>query len=283
MTADEYVYVDGGPNSYLSIPTYPNDGNHYFRISSAGITAHIDALYEVPGLSALKETILYIGRSNQYNTGVTASAIYAESTNGNIVYLTPGEIGLEYNGMRVVLSHDYIEIEKMNYSTHLYEGSWMTSSYIHTDGNAYVLGNATVSGTKSRVVSTDQYADRLLYCYETPTPMFGDIGEGVIADDGLCYVALDAIFAQTIATDQYQVFIQKYGHGDCWVKERNEAYFIIEGDPGLMFGWEIKAKQKDYDQLRLERTGKTIDIPEQKYAFDAALHIQNIRKEREEA
>jgi hypothetical protein len=137
-----------------------------------------------------------------------------------------------------------------------------------------------VSGTKSRSVATDQYSDRLLYCYETPTPMFGDIGDGVISDDGFCYVMLDAVFAQTVTTEQYQVFLQKYGPGDCWVKERKGAYFIVEGTPGLSFGWEIKAKQKDYDQLRLERNDEKFTVPTQTYGEDAAKHINDIQKER---
>jgi hypothetical protein len=137
-----------------------------------------------------------------------------------------------------------------------------------------------VSGTKSRLVATDQYSDRLLYCYETPTPMFGDIGDGVISDDGSCYVMLDAVFAQTVTTEQYQVFLQKYGPGDCWVKERKGAYFIVEGTPGMSFGWEIKAKQRDYDQLRLERNDEKFTVPTQTYGEDAAKHINDIQKER---
>lgn len=137
-----------------------------------------------------------------------------------------------------------------------------------------------VSGTKSRSVATDQYSNRLLYCYETPTPMFGDIGDGVISDDGFCYVMLDAVFAQTVTTEQYQVFLQKYGPGDCWVKERKGAYFIVEGTPGMSFGWEVKAKQRDYDQLRLERNDEKFTVPTQTYGEDAAKHINDIQKER---
>lgn len=132
--------------------------------------------------------------------------------------------------------------------------------------------------TKSRIVSTDQYSDRLLYCYETSTPMFGDIGDGVISEDGLCYVMLDAIFAQTISTNQYQVFLQKYGSGDCWVRERKGAYFIVEGTPGLQFGWEVKAKQRDYDQLRLERNDIEFKVPAETYGESAAQHIDALRK-----
>ena len=137
------------------------------------------------------------------------------------------------------------------------------------------------TGTKSRRVSTDQYSDRLLYCYETPSPMFGDVGEGVIAEDGLCYITLDAVFAQTITTAQYQVFLQKYGDGDCWVKDRKGGYFIVQGTPGLAFGWEIKAKQRDYDQKRLDRAEEPYKPETTDYGAEAAQYIDNLKKERE--
>jgi len=156
----------------------------------------------------------------------------------------------------------------------------MSDPYLSLDCSLRVYENMTVSGTKSRAVSTDQYSARLLYCYETPSPLFGDVGDGIIGDDGYCYVTLDAIFAQTITTDQYQVFLQKYGPGDCWVKDRRGGYFIIEGTPGLAFGWEIKAKQADYDQLRLERNDDKFTVPTQTYGEDAAQHIIDIQKER---
>ena len=138
----------------------------------------------------------------------------------------------------------------------------------------------TVSGTKSRVVSTDQYADRLLYCYETSSPMFGDIGEGIINDDGLCYITIDSVFAQTISTSHYQVFLQKYGDGDCWVKERKCGYFIVQGTPGLAFGWELKAKQADFDQKRLDRNDEPFSVPNQTFGMEAANYIDELKKGR---
>lgn len=131
------------------------------------------------------------------------------------------------------------------------------------DGKIYLRGNVdswaitatqlSVSGSKSRVVETDQYDDRLLYCYETPTPMFGDIGEGVIGDDGACYVWTDPVFAATIGKSQYQVFLQCYGAGSAYVADRSATHFVVQGTPGLPFGWEIKAKQAGYEEYRLER------------------------------
>ena len=140
--------------------------------------------------------------------------------------------------------------------------------------------NLTVLGAKSRVVSTDQYSDRLLYCYETPSPMFGDVGEGTIGEDGKCYIWLDPVFAQTITTTQYQVFLQRYGSGECWVSERKGSYFVVEGTPGMAFGWELKAKQRDFDQRRLERNDEPFTVPKQTYGEDAAKYIDELRKER---
>lgn len=111
----------------------------------------------------------------------------------------------------------------------------------------------TVKGSKSRVVETKNYKNRLLYCYETSSPMFGDIGEGMIDDSGICYIYLDDIFTETISTGiEYQVFLQKEGAGDLWVDSKEAAFFIVKGTPGLKFSWEIKAKQRDFEYERLE-------------------------------
>lgn len=143
-----------------------------------------------------------------------------------------------------------------------------------------VVGDFTVQGTKSRRVPTDQYSDRLLYCYETASPMFGDAGEGVIADDGQCWVALDAVFAQTIATDRYQVFLQPYGEGGCWVRARRGDGFVVQGAPGLAFGWEIKARQRDFDQRRLEDAGRGYAPETADRGADAARYIDQLKKRR---
>lgn len=134
-----------------------------------------------------------------------------------------------------------------------------------------------ISGTKSRVASTEDYSERLLYCYETPSPMFGDVGEGVIGEDGLCYVWLDPVFAETITTMQYQVFLQAYGEGSLYVTERKPGYFCVKGTPGLAFGWEIKAKQSDFDQLRLERKTDDVDITNADYGFYAIEYLEKLK------
>lgn len=116
-----------------------------------------------------------------------------------------------------------------------------------------VYGAFSVSGTKSRIVDTDDYGTRRLYAYETPSPMFGDLGSASTDESGECYVMLDDVFAQTARTDlPYQVFIQKCGEGDLWVAEKKPTHFVVRGTPNLAFDWELKAKQRDYESERLE-------------------------------
>lgn len=114
-------------------------------------------------------------------------------------------------------------------------------------------GFQVTAGTKSKVVKTVNYSDRALYCYETPTPLFGDIGQAMLDEEGLCYVDIDDIFSETIAEQvEYQVFLQKEGEGDCWIAEKHRRYFVIQGTPNLSVAWELKAKQRDFEAYRLE-------------------------------
>lgn len=130
---------------------------------------------------------------------------------------------------------------------------------LDTSGGIIAGGSMQVYGTKNRIVETENYSERLQYCYETPTPMFGDVGEGAIDKTGKCYVWLDDVFAETIDTDvQYQIFLQAYGEGNVYVNERSPSYFVVCGTPGLAFGWEIKAVQKGYDTVRLESFEKPV-------------------------
>lgn len=165
-------------------------------------------------------------------------------------------------------------------------GAFQVTHKMNSSGSVETIFHGGVrglicKGTKSRIVDTEDYGNRLLYCYETPSPMFGDIGEGVIGDDGQAYIQIDPTFAETINTLQYQVFLQKYGKGDCYISERNSTYFIVKGDPGLSFGWEIKAKQNDFDQMRLETFYN--DEPEgdsTNYGVTASEHIKELNEGR---
>lgn len=165
---------------------------------------------------------------------------------------------------------------KMAYSSGTSSGSYSIQSggyaYISasqtidiTAGTTRVNGNFSVTGSKNRIVDTDSYGTRAFYCYETPSPMFGDIGSGKLDVNGVCVVAIDDIFAESVRTDySYQVFLQKCGDGDIWVEEKKPGYFVVRGTPYLAFDWEIKARQSDFADLRLEDFGLEEHVREER-------------------
>lgn len=142
--------------------------------------------------------------------------------------------------------------------------------------NLSIKGDFSVTGKKSRAVNTKSYSKRLLNAYETPAPMFGDVGEGTIGVDGKCYISIDPIFLETIASGcKYQVFLQKNGKGDVWVSERHETYFVVEGTESLNFSWEIKARQKDYEYDRIDVYNENVEERDIDYAYIGEMEYQN--------
>lgn len=164
--------------------------------------------------------------------------------------------------------------KKVTAGTHVEASGHFYSVGTGTDlADASIRGKLKVSGTKSRSVSTVDYDEQLFYCYEMPTPFFGDIGESVISDDGTCMIDIDDIFQESANVGiKYYVFLQREGEGDCWIAEKEQNYFIVKGTPGLKFSFEIKARQIEYEHMRFTDPGDTaytdardIEIPEPNY------------------
>ncbi len=161
---------------------------------------------------------------------------------------------------------------------------------IRINGSNYVNDYVDISpreikttGTKNRVVPTENYSNRLQYCYETASPMFGDIGEGITDENGECIVEIGDIFTETVTTRiEYQVFLQKEGEGDLWIEKKEENYFIVHGTPNLKFAWELKAKQKDYEYVNLEEdVDREEELPESPENILNA-ELETLIKEQEE-
>ena len=163
---------------------------------------------------------------------------------------------------------------KVKAGTHVEASGHFYSIGTGTDlADASIRGKLKVNGTKSRSVSTVDYDEQLFYCYEMPTPFFGDIGESVISDDGTCMIDIDDIFQESANVGiKYYVFLQREGEGNCWIAEKEQNYFIVKGTPGLKFSFEIKARQAEYEHMRFTDPGDTaytdardIEIPEPNY------------------
>lgn len=163
-------------------------------------------------------------------------------------------------------------------------GNHHSLGFTNIYGALYVAGGLRVAGTKQAVRETENYGEKGVYCYETPTPLFGDVGSGEIAADEKCYVDIEDILKEMINTEiQYYVFLQKRGEGDLYVSECTADYFVVTGTPGLKFFWEIKVKQKDYEYYRYEGEDRNAGFKMIKYDDNYISEIEQLIEEREEA
>lgn len=113
--------------------------------------------------------------------------------------------------------------------------------------------NLHVYGSKNSVVpSSKGYV--AINAYETAEYYFGDIGESQTDKQGVKIINLDPLFLETVNTSvPYQVFLSSYDDAKVWVFARNNNMFIVKSDkPNVKFAWEIKAKRKDYENVRLK-------------------------------
>lgn len=213
---------------------------------------------------------VYMGKG-----GISTDSFSGESSDiVRSIKMTEGQIGF-YKGAYPCGFMGLNEYTSIKMS--LYNGENEAVMNIHPEWVEFpiytvVEGNFSVRGTKARSIQTKDYGLRSLYAYETPTPYFGDIGKGVIAEDGFCYVSIDPVFSQCVSLEGYQVFLQPYGDGEVHIQSRCAGHFIVSGTPGLSFGWEVKAKQIDFDQLRMEEDRGLANIKTTNYGKKAAQY-----------
>ena len=263
LTANDYFYLSGGTKSYLYMNLSGSYGNTtvngYFRIkNNPGVTDH--------GFT-MRQVKTYSGRNDIFQIDID---------DGVIIDSGSYHVSLD-EALIVGLGRQSSRINDNGFTTNNYG----TEYYFRQTGARFA--SLVVTGSKQRIVDTKDYATRSLYCYETTSPYFGDIGEGIIAEDGMCYVSIESIFSETIATDNYHVFLQKCGNGDCYISEKKSSYFVVSGTPGLRFSWEIKAKQVDLSQRCLEMydwNEPNINNNEDYYVL-GTQHIEQIQRERE--
>lgn len=166
-------------------------------------------------------------------------------------------------------------------------------THIEASGHFYSIGTGTdladlsVRGTKKRILPTKNYGTQAFYCYEMTSPIFGDIGEASISEDGTCLIDIDDIFQEsTNVRIEYYVFLQKEGDGDCWVDQKEQTYFTVKGTPGLKFAFEVKARQADYEHMRFADASETAydraidtDMPEPDYSKSLEISEPDYEKE----
>ena len=169
----------------------------------------------------------------------------------NSMYIMSGE---DPEDVEVLLASGGVGVSNSQFAITVQKNGMDTSPlWVDYDDGVRVQGDFTVSGTKNRAVETSQ-GTVLMSAYETASPYFGDIGSGMTDEAGACVVELDPLFLETVSTDSgYVVFLQKRGPGDLWVESKEAGRFTVRGTAGLSFDYEVKARQKGYENHKKER------------------------------
>ncbi len=217
-----------------------------------------------------KETGSYIlmeeqfGTSDKYQTRTSGLEYYAYNlTNGN--YFNAQPEGIWFGNDKESTSRGSITKDsnnKMHTSFHVYKtknengvikGWFNDTAFVMQDGwnnNAIYAdwnGNFSCTGTKNRIVETDNFGQVKMNAFETAGAHFADVVSGKIAADGKCVIYLDRKFAETIDRDcEYQVILTAVGKSSELYVIKDEEYFTVYGQPETDFDCMIIGRQKGY-------------------------------------
>lgn len=245
--------ADYGNQLVLGVRSSPNSTNFntYIEIDNTGVM-HRDYVTFTAN-TGFKSNAIFRNPSNNNNEtgrifGATNDHFYVACNHHNQLRLGYEKNGTYYSAMSIYRNDN--------------TGAGCAIEYYADEvhhNNVVIDGFLSVKGQKNRLVATENFGDRLLNAYETAECYFGDINEAIIGEGGEVKVELDEVFLETVnTTEAYQVFLAKYGEGDCYVSERHEKYFVIKGTPNLSVGFEVKAKQRGYEKERLKMTVDTL-------------------------
>jgi hypothetical protein len=128
---------------------------------------------------------------------------------------------------------------------------------VYCTGGTYALyaaGNFAASGTKSAVVELSNEL-RTFYCTESPECWFEDFGSASLKS-GSASVSLEPLFAESVETDDYYVFLSP--EGNCkglFVTNKSATGFQVQelegGTSSITFAYRIVALRADVDAPRL--------------------------------
>jgi len=104
--------------------------------------------------------------------------------------------------------------------------------------------NLSAWGSKSRVVPTS-FGPTKMAAFETPIPMFSDVGFGECGPDGWCLIMPDPRYAETIAQNGRLIWMLTdcTGNGHLWVEDLGQ-YAIVHGAAGQRFSWMVVSAQR---------------------------------------
>ncbi|TGY52909.1 hypothetical protein [Ligilactobacillus murinus] len=243
----------------------------YGRISrfSQLLSEACDGMQIVGNEGLLLKTSNYNGWGYTVNDRVAGSAVTL-GKNGKMLVEAGGPIsfvsGILDSGMvssrpHIVIGtdkwHSWGEITNVGSNIYVHSNGLylsITGETLIGGGGLTVQGRLGVQGAKNSIVDTSQ-GKTAINAYETAEYYFGDIAKANTGTSKRVKIMIDPLFLETINTDiDYHVFVSSYSNGYAWVSEMARDYFVIESNvPNLSVSYEIKAKRKQYENVRLDK------------------------------
>lgn len=193
------------------------------------------------------------------NFGSNARITYSHSSsskwNQMLMYSKMGERDVQAEcrstGTDASTGFEVLIVTPSKTATHSFRSSLSTIG-----SNLTVFGNLSSTGTKNRMVQTVNYGKRLMNAVESANAVFEDFGTAMTDAEGFCEVRLDDIFLETVNTDyDYHVFLTPYSDdyaAKASIYSKSKDRFIVCGTPYTRFDWRISAKQRGYEETRME-------------------------------
>ncbi len=200
--------------------------------TGTGVRGQSDTGNGVHGTSAGNFTAGLLGQGTGGNAhGVTGTSVNAFGLSGTSTN-SKGFVGVNTNG---------------NDFAGLFVGNGANPNNNNAPG-IYVKGSLVVTGSKNAAVKTSKGL-ALLHAVESPDPVFEDFGRAKL-QGGKARVELDPLFAETIETRDYHVFLTP--HADTrglFVASRDARGFTVQeaqgGTGSYELDWRVVGKRKD--------------------------------------
>lgn len=230
LNAYNKVIIDGSGKdvgSYILMETWGNSGDK-FQTKTTGLEYYTLDLTNRNYIKIQPEGI-YFGNENE---SAHRGAVFLGSTNNIVSTFHQYQVQNENGVIKGWLSDKVFTMQD----------GWNNDA-IYADWN----GNFKCTGTKNRIVQTENFGTVAMNAFETAGAYFADICSGKIASDGKCVVYLNRKFIETIDCDcEYQILITAVNKKSNLYVVKEREFFTVFGEPETYFDCMIIARQKGY-------------------------------------
>ena len=230
LNAYNKVIIDGSGKdvgSYILMETWGNSGDK-FQTKTTGLEYYTLDLTNRNYIKIQPEGI-YFGNENE---STHRGAVFLGSTNKIVSTFHQYQVQNENGVIKGWLSDKVFTMQD----------GWNNDA-IYADWN----GNFKCTGTKNRIVQTENFGTVAMNAFETAGAYFADVCSGKIASDGKCVVYLNRKFIETIDCDcEYQILITAVNKKSNLYVVKEREFFTVFGEPETYFDCMIIARQKGY-------------------------------------